>query len=97
MLLTSVPGSGAAAWVLGAGVWETLQKWQQKVWHLQIQETIYLPDWRSPEMTHQEGSSDFIINKDGNYYIKFNTTIYEPPSTGKETTLSVYLEHNKGN
>lgn len=54
--LCSVPGSGTAAWVLGAGVWETLQKWQQKVWHLQIQETIYLPDWRSPEMTHQEGS-----------------------------------------
>lgn len=46
------------------------------------------------DMTHQEGSSDFIINKDGNYYIQFNTTIYEPPSTGKETTLSVYLEHN---
>lgn len=46
------------------------------------------------DITHQEGSSDFIINKDGNYYIQFNTTIYEPPSTGKETTLSVYLEHN---
>lgn len=45
-------------------------------------------------ITHQERSSDFIINKDGNYYIQFNTTIYEPPSTGKETTLSVYLEHN---
>ena len=46
------------------------------------------------DITHQEGSSDFIINKDGNYYIQFNTTIYEPPSTGKEATLSVYLEHN---
>lgn len=46
------------------------------------------------DITHQEGSSDFIINRDGNYYIKFNTTIYEPPSTGKEATLSVYLEHN---
>ena len=46
------------------------------------------------DITHQEGSSVFIINIDGNYYIKFNTTIYEPPSTGKETTLSVYLEHN---
>ena len=43
---------------------------------------------------HEEGSYDFIINKSGNYYIQFNTTIYEPPSTGKETTLSVYLEHN---
>lgn len=43
---------------------------------------------------HQEGSSDFIINNDGDYYIHFNTTIYEPPSTGKEATLSVYLEHN---
>ncbi len=46
------------------------------------------------DITHQEGSSDFIINKEGNYYIQFNTTVYEPPSTGKETTLSVYLEHN---
>lgn len=46
------------------------------------------------DIMHQEGTSDFIINKDGNYYIQFNTTIYEPPSTGKETTLSVYLEHN---
>lgn len=46
------------------------------------------------DITHQEGTSDFIINKDGNYYIQFNTTIYEPPSTGKEATLSVYLEHN---
>lgn len=46
------------------------------------------------DITHQEGSSDFIINQDGNYYIQFNTTIYEPPSTGKEATLSVYLEHN---
>ncbi len=34
------------------------------------------------DIAHQEGSSDFIINKDGNYYIQFNTTIYEPPSTG---------------
>lgn len=46
------------------------------------------------DIIHQQGSSDFIINKDGNYYIQFNTTIYEPPSTGKEMTLSVYLEHN---
>lgn len=46
------------------------------------------------DITHQEGSSDFIINKNGNYYIQFNSTIYEPPSTGKEVTLSVYLEHN---
>ena len=46
------------------------------------------------DITHQEGSSEFIINKEGNYYIQFNTTIYEPPSTGKEATLSVYLEHN---
>ncbi len=46
------------------------------------------------DITHQEGSSDFVINQDGNYYIGFNTTIYEPPSTGKETTLSVCLEHN---
>lgn len=46
------------------------------------------------DIIHQEGSSDFIINKDGNYYIQFNTTIYEPPSTGKEATLSVYLEYN---
>lgn len=46
------------------------------------------------DISHQENSSDFIIHKDGNYYIQFNTTIYEPPSTGKETTLSVYLEHN---
>lgn len=46
------------------------------------------------DITHQEGSADFIINKQGNYYIQFNTTIYEPPSTGKETTLSVYLEYN---
>ncbi len=46
------------------------------------------------DITHQEKSSDFIINKAGSYYIQFNTTIYEPPSTGKETTLSVYLEHN---
>ena len=36
-----------------------------------------------------------MINKDGNYYIQFNTTIYEPPSTGKEATLSVYLEYDK--
>ena len=46
------------------------------------------------DITHEEGSSDFIINKTGNYYVQFNTNIYEPPSTGKETTLSVYLEHN---
>lgn len=46
------------------------------------------------DITHQEGTSDFIINQAGNYYIQFNTTIYEPPSTGKEATLSVYLEHN---
>lgn len=46
------------------------------------------------DITHQEGTSDFIINEAGNYYVQFNTTIYEPPSTGKETTLSVYLEHN---
>lgn len=46
------------------------------------------------DITHQEESSDFIINKTGNYYIQFNTTIYEPPSTGKEATLSVCLEHN---
>lgn len=46
------------------------------------------------DITHQEGTADFVINKSGNYYIQFNTTIYEPPSTGKETTLSVYLEHN---
>lgn len=46
------------------------------------------------DITHQEGTSDFIINQDGNYYVQFNTTIYEPPSTGKEATLSVYLEHN---
>lgn len=46
------------------------------------------------DILHEEGSYDFIINKSGNYYIQFNTTIYEPPSTGKETTLSVYLEHN---
>jgi len=45
-------------------------------------------------ITHQEGTADFIINQAGNYYIQFNTTVYEPPSTGKETTLSVYLEHN---
>ena len=45
-------------------------------------------------ITHEEGNSDFIINQDGNYYIQFNTTIYEPPSTGREATLSVYLEHN---
>ena len=32
------------------------------------------------DIIYQEGSSDFIINKDGNYYIQFNTTIYEPPS-----------------
>lgn len=47
------------------------------------------------DITHQEGSSDFMINKDGNYYIQFNTTIYESPSTGKEATLSVYLEYDK--
>lgn len=46
------------------------------------------------DITHQEGTSDFIINQAGNYYIQFNTTVYEPPSTGKEATLSVYLEHN---
>lgn len=46
------------------------------------------------DIAHQEGTSDFIINQDGNYYVQFNTTIYEPPSTGKEATLSVYLEHN---
>lgn len=46
------------------------------------------------DISHQEGRADFIINQAGNYYIQFNTTIYEPPSTGKETTLSVYLEHN---
>ncbi|MCI8519429.1 MAG: hypothetical protein HFJ51_05090 [Clostridia bacterium] len=46
------------------------------------------------DIIHQEGASDFIINQTGNYLIQFNTTIYEPPSTGKETTLSVYLEHN---
>jgi hypothetical protein len=46
------------------------------------------------DITHLERSSDFIINKEGNYYVQFNTTIYEPPSTGKEATLSVYLEHN---
>lgn len=46
------------------------------------------------DITHKEKSSDFIINKEGNYYIQFNTTIYEPPSTGKEATLSIYLEHN---
>lgn len=46
------------------------------------------------DITHQEGTADFIINKSGNYYIQFNTTVYEPPSTGKEATLSVYLEHN---
>lgn len=46
------------------------------------------------DIMHQEGTSDFIINQDGNYYIQFNATIYEPPSTGKETTLTVYLEHN---
>lgn len=46
------------------------------------------------DITHTEGSADFIINQLGNYYIEFNTTIYEPPSTGRETTLSVYLEHN---
>ena len=43
---------------------------------------------------HLEGSSDFVINQDGNYYVQFNTTIYEPPSTGREATLSLYLEHN---
>ena len=46
------------------------------------------------DIAHQEGTSDFIINQDGNYYVQFNTTIYEPPSIGKEATLSVYLEHN---
>lgn len=46
------------------------------------------------DITHQEKSSDFFINKDGNYFIYFNTTVYEPPSTGKEATLSVFLEHN---
>lgn len=46
------------------------------------------------DIVHQEGTSDFIIRQDGNYYVQFNTTIYEPPSTGKEMTLSVYLEHN---
>ena len=45
-------------------------------------------------VTHEEGASEFIINKEGFYYIQFNTTIYEPPSTGKDATLSVYLEHN---
>ena len=45
-------------------------------------------------ITHEEGTAEFIVNQDGNYYIQFNTTIYEPPSTGKEATLSVYLEHN---
>lgn len=43
---------------------------------------------------HEEGTAEFIVNQSGNYYIQFNTTIYEPPSTGKESTLSVYLEHN---
>lgn len=46
------------------------------------------------DITHLEGTADFIINQEGNYYVQFNTTIYEPPSTGKEATLSVYLEHN---
>lgn len=46
------------------------------------------------DIKHEEGSTDFIINQAGNYYIEFNTTIYEPPSTGEEATLSVYLEHN---
>ncbi len=45
-------------------------------------------------ITHEEGTSDFIINETGNYYIQFNTSIYEPPSTGKQATLSLYLEHN---
>ncbi len=45
-------------------------------------------------ITHEEGTSDFIINEAGNYYIQFNTSIYEPPSTGKQATLSLYLEHN---
>lgn len=46
------------------------------------------------DIMHLEGSSDFVINQDGNYYVQFNTTIYEPPSTGREATLSLYLEHN---
>ncbi len=46
------------------------------------------------DISHEEGTANFIINQAGNYYIQFNTTIYEPPSTGKEATLSVYLEHN---
>ena len=46
------------------------------------------------DIRHEEGSADFMINQSGNYYVQFNTTIYEPPSTGKEATLSVYLEHN---